>query len=67
MKSARSLFLALFVVASVSSPVTWAGEPNTDALSGQSKSDKSKKMPGSDCSAEMGQEVTGPDATTLLE
>lgn len=65
MKTARSLFLTLFVAASFSSPIAWAGEPNPDALSGQPKSDKPKMMPSGDCSAEMSQEVTGPDAATL--
>ncbi|MDE2366338.1 MAG: hypothetical protein KGM95_05330 [Betaproteobacteria bacterium] len=67
MKTARSLFLTLFVAASFSSSIAWAGEPNTDALSGQPKSDQSKGAPGGDCSAEMGQEISRPDAATLLE
>lgn len=67
MKTARSLFLTLFVAASFSSPLVWAGEPNTDALSDQSRSDKSKTTPGRDYSPEMPQGVSAPDAAILLE
>ena len=67
MKTVHSLFLTLFVAASLSSPIAWAGEPNPDALSGQPKKDQSKRVAGGDCSAEMAREVVGPDAAILLE
>jgi hypothetical protein len=65
MKTARSLFLTLFVAASFSLPAAWAGEPNPDALTGQPKSDKRKATP--DCSSEACQEVSSSDSGILLE
>jgi hypothetical protein len=67
MKTAPSLFLTLLVVASFSSPLAQAGEPNTDALTNQPRSDKAKGMSGRDCSPEMSNEVSAPDAAILLE
>ena len=65
MKTARSLFLTLFVAASFSLPAAWAGEPNPDALTSQQKSDKAKAT--LDCSSEACSEVSASDAGVLLE
>jgi hypothetical protein len=67
MKTANSLFLTLLVAASFSLPTAWAGEPNTDALTSQPKSDKKKAMPERDCASEVCQEVSSSDAGVLLE
>jgi len=67
MKTASSLFLTLFVAASFSLPTAWAGEPNTDALTSQPKSDKKKATPERDCASEACQEVSSSDAGVLLE
>ncbi|HET7060618.1 MAG TPA: hypothetical protein VFI43_00405 [Nitrosospira sp.] len=66
MKTARLLFIILFMTAGASS-LAWAGEPNPDALTGGQKSEKSKAMPGNDCGPEASQEVSRPDAATLAE
>ncbi len=63
MKTASSLFLTLFVAASFSLPTAWAGEPNPDALTSQSKSDKRKATP--DCSSEACQEVSSSDSRSI--
>jgi hypothetical protein len=67
MKTARSLFLTLFVAASFSLPTAWAGEPNTDALTSQPKGDKKKAAPERDCASEVCQEASSSDAGVLLE
>jgi len=65
MKTARSLFLTLFVAGSFSFPAAWAGEPNPDALTGQTQSDKTKAT--QDCSSEVCKEATASDPAILLE
>ncbi|HVI78329.1 MAG TPA: hypothetical protein VM715_09205 [Candidatus Acidoferrum sp.] len=67
MKTTRLMFVTLFVAASVSSPMVWAGEPNPDAFTSGSKTEKSQPTPGRDCGPEASQEVSAPTASILLE
>jgi hypothetical protein len=64
MKTARSLFLTLFVAGSFSF-AAWAGEPNPDALASQTQSDKTKAT--QDCSPEVCKEASASDPAILLE
>ena len=67
MKTVRLLFVTLIMAAGASSPVVWAGEPNPDAFTGDSKSEKSKPVRGRDSGTESSQQVSAPEASILLE
>lgn len=67
MKTVRLLFVTLIVAAGASSPMVWAGEPNPDAFTGGSKSEKSKPVAGRDSGTESSQQVSAPEASILLE
>ena len=67
MKTVRLLFVTLLVAAGAYSPMVWAGEPNPDAFTGGSKSEKSKPQPGRESGTESSQQVSAPEASILLE